>query len=56
MFIQEFSQKTFQVTKSRNKKTAILVDVLETVSNHENLAFLKDTGILRSSDSARTSE
>lgn len=56
LFIQEFAQKVFQVTKSRNKKTAVLSDLLEAINNHENLSFLKDTGILQSPDPSKPSE
>ena len=46
LFIQEFANKTYQFTKSKNKKTIMLSDIIEAVATHENLAFLKDSGIL----------
>lgn len=44
--MQDFSRKAYQFTKSKNKKTLVLADAVEAVSTNENLAFIKDSGIL----------
>ena len=44
--MQEFTRRSYQFTKSKGKKTVVLADAVEAVSTNENLAFIKDSGIL----------
>jgi hypothetical protein len=49
--LQDFTKKTYQFTKSKNKKTVVFADVLEAVANNDCLGFIKDSGILSSVES-----